>query len=398
MKQIFRKFQFIKRKDVLAIFVMLAALPYALLLRCKRDNIWLICEDENEARDNGYWFYKYMRIQHPEYDVVYAINKKSPDYARVKNLGQVISYGGYVHWAYYMAAKLNISSQKGGKPNAAVCYALEVSGLWKNKRIFLQHGVTKDDAEWLYYKNTKMRLFICGARKEYEYVKKQFGYPKDHVAYTGFSRFDGLHNIKIKENQILVMPSWRQWIAHPSSVSKEFDEVDNFCQTEYFQKWNEFLHDSALHHLLEQYDYNLIFYPHRNMQQYLNTFQCNFSRITIADWKHYDVQKLLKESSFLITDYSSVFMDFAYMKKPMLYYQFDEKKFRKGQYREGYFSYDRNGFGPVCRNLEDVRKSLESYLNKDDASLKIYYKREEEFFPLCDNKNSERIYQIINKL
>ena len=36
----------------------------------------------------------------------------------------------------------------------------------------------------------------------------------------------------------------------------------------------------------------------------------------------------------MITDYSSVAIDFAYMKKPTLYYQFDEEKFRRGQYAQ----------------------------------------------------------------
>ena len=39
--------------------------------------MWLICEDYNEARDNGYWLFKYIREQQPQQDVVYAINKKS---------------------------------------------------------------------------------------------------------------------------------------------------------------------------------------------------------------------------------------------------------------------------------------------------------------------------------
>ena len=93
--------------------------------------MWLVCEEYNEARDNGYWLYKYIRKAHPEQDVVYAINKESVDYEKIKNLGEVIQYGSIKHWAYYLAASINISSQKGGKPNAAVCYLLEVYGSFK---------------------------------------------------------------------------------------------------------------------------------------------------------------------------------------------------------------------------------------------------------------------------
>lgn len=40
----------------------------------------------------------------------------------------------------YLTAKVNISSQKGGKPNYAVCYLLEVYGILRNSRVFYNMG------------------------------------------------------------------------------------------------------------------------------------------------------------------------------------------------------------------------------------------------------------------
>ncbi len=392
------KFERVKWRDILAGFTFLAAIPQALLLRKKRPEMWLICEDCNEARDNGYWLYKYIRMQHPEQDCVYAINKKSPDYKRVENLGEVIQFGGYRHWVYYLAAQKNISSQKGGKPNAAICYVLEVSGLLKNKRAFLQHGVIVNDLPWLYYEATKMSLFVCGAKREYEYIRDTFGYPPEAVQYLGLARFDGLHDFKVVKNQILVMPTWREWIATPTSKSKQLDDMSDFTSTEYFQRWNEFLNSEKISELLDQYDMRILFYPHRNMQQYLNEFSTASGRITIADWRKYDVQELLKNSAFLITDYSSISMDFAYMRKPMLYYQFDEEKFRRGQYPEGYFSYKEDGFGPFCATLEEVCRNLEHFMENGLADEPMYRQREEAFFPLYDTHNCERNYLAIKNI
>src|SRR5699024_8577370 len=42
-----------------------------------------------------------------------------------------------------------------------------------------------------------------------------------------------------------------------------------------------------------------------------------------------DVQFLLKQSSMLITDYSSVAFDFAFLHKPVAYYQFDDHRFAR---------------------------------------------------------------------
>lgn len=393
------KLERVKIKDILAIGTFFCAIPSAILLKKKRPDMWLICEDYNEARDNGFWLYRYIRKEHPEQDVVYAINQKSVDYNRVKDLGEVIQYGSFRHWVYYLAASKNISSQKGGKPNAAVCYFLEVYGFLKNTRVFLQHGVICNDMPWCYYENTKMRLFVCGAKKEYDFVKETYGYPKGYVKYLGLTRFDGLHDFKIKRNQILVMPSWREWIATPTSKSKELDtDVSNFVSTDYYKHWNAVLNSEKISRVLEEYNLKIIFYPHRNMQKYLKEFQTGSENIIIADWKKYDVQELLKESALLITDLSSIFMDFAYMRKPMIYYQFDMDKFRKGQYQKGYFDYKRDGFGPVCEDLQSLEKEILKMAQQNLKNEEVYLQREIEFFPLWDKENCKRNYEAIKTL
>ena len=152
------KLKMVKWSDLLHIFKFLLAIRFALICKCRHRDRWLICDYELEARDNPYWLFKYIREKHPEQEIVYAIDYDSPDYQRVAVLGPTVRYGSLKHWIYYLAASKNISSQKGGKPNAAICYVLEVSGLLKNTRIFLQHGIIKDDLSYLYYKNTKMIL------------------------------------------------------------------------------------------------------------------------------------------------------------------------------------------------------------------------------------------------
>ena len=138
-QKILEKLKMVKFGDLIHIFKFLFALLPAMFFRKKHKDLWLICDYEMEARDNPYWLFRYICKHHPEQEVVYAINYHSPDYRRVAKLGKTVPYGSLKHWIYYLAASKNISSQKGGKPNAAVCYVLEVSGLLKNTRVFLQH-------------------------------------------------------------------------------------------------------------------------------------------------------------------------------------------------------------------------------------------------------------------
>lgn len=398
MSRFLEKLEFVKPADFVSGLKMLVSIPYAACLKKKRKQMWLICEEYNEARDNGYWLYKYIRKAHPKQDVVYAINKKSVDYEKIKDLGEVIQYGSVKHWAYYLAASINISSQKGGKPNAAVCYLLEVYGILKNTRVFLQHGVIENDLPFLHYENTKMRMFITTAPREHQFICEKFGYPDGWVKCVGIARLDGLHDAKVKKNQILVMPTWRKWISVPSSVSATLDDMSSFEATEYCKCWMEVLRSSEIEEWLAKAGMELVFYPHRNMQKFISFFKTESQHVKIADWEHYDVQQLLKESAFLITDYSSIFNDFAYMRKPMIYYQFDNEKFRKAQYEEGYFSFKEDGFGPVCETFEELKTALKRAIDENLKNPEVYLNREKEFFTIWDTDNCKRNYEEIKKL
>lgn len=390
------KFKFVKFKDILSIFLLVFAFIPAMIAKIFIRDFWLICEDKNEARDNGYWFFRYLRLNQPKQKCAYAINKKSVDYQKVKSLGKVIQYGSLSHWFWYLVADKNISSQKGGKPNAAVCYLLEVTlKMRKNNRVFLQHGITKDDAKWLYFKNTNMRLFCTAIQPEQDFISSTFGYPDGNVQLTGFCRYDNLNDFKVNKKQILLMPTWRQWIAREVET-KEIEGTNVFTETKYFKKWNEFLSSKKLNEILEKYNVELLFYPHRNMQKYLEHFKIDSKNIKVANWKEYDIQKVLKESALMITDYSSVYFDFAYMKKPIIFYQFDEEDFRKNQYQEGYFDYHNNPLGDWSGTLNKTLELIEEYLK---TNYKHKHLQElETYFKYSDNKNCERTYLAIKNL
>ncbi len=394
----FQKLQRVHPGDIGHLFLFVLALPVSLIYRLFRRDLWLICDNKNEARDNGYHLFRYIREHYPEQDIVYAISRRSPDFAKVKDLGKTVRYGSLRHWILYLSARKNISSQKGGKPNAAVCYFLEVNGIIKNTRIFLQHGIIKDDMPWLYYENTKMRMFVCSTEREWRYVSDTYHYPEGWVKKLGIARLDALHDMKVKEKQVLLMPTWRSWIATPTSASYSIEDVSEFTNTTYFKAWNSFLGSRRLSEILKKYGLTLVFYPHRDMQPFLKYFDIHDENIIVAKWPGHDVQELLKESAYLITDFSSIAMDFAYMKKPLQYYQFDYQDFRKGQYPEGYFSYERDGFGPVCYDQEGSLDELERAAEKGFRNDEVYLSRHDGFFDLYDTQNCERNYRAIKEL
>ncbi len=386
----------IKKQDIGSIFKFAICWPVALFYKLFHQDVWLISERPKEARDNGYWLFKYICETKTHKDTYYIISK-GLDADKVKTLGKIIPFGGWRHHFLYLVAKKHISTQiDGGMPNIRVCNFLERKKLLKNKKCFLQHGITKDVISFGFYKDTRVNLFVCAAKPETEFVKATFGYPEGAVQELGFARFDNLQDTSTGNKQILIMPTWRAWLSKGHSKSLQ-EAKEKFKNSLYYQKWSSVLQSERLWKLLEENNYTVLFYPHSDMQPFVDIFQSTNERIVIARDKNYDVQDLLKCSNILVTDYSSVAFDFAYMEKPLLYYHFDYEKYRMGQHPEGYFSYQNHGFGAVVEDEHSLVDELEKIIQQGKCA-DTYKLRIEEFFDIRDNNNSERICQAIENL
>lgn len=100
----------------------------------------------------------------------------------------------------------------------------------------------------------------------------------------------------------------------------------------------------------------------------------------------------------MVADFSSVAMDFAYMKKPLVYYQFDNEKFRQSHHQIGYFDFRKDGFGPVCVTEQEVTDWLIRLHKQGFANEEIYLERHGKYFDLWDTKNCERNYKAIKEM
>lgn len=361
-----------------------------------RREIWLVSERGTDARDNGYHFFRYLREQHPEIECRYVISKDSADRGRVEALGRVVNYRSIRHYLLFFGAKYLISTHiMGYTPNCNFYKYVQARMKKKiagGRSVFLQHGITKDDIPGMYKEKTQLDLFICGAEPEYRYISENWHYRSGEVQYTGFARFDALHGFQMKR-QVLIMPTWRSWLEYDADASET-----KMLESSFFQSWSCLLKNEKLAELARSYHVGFVFYPHYRIQKFIDHFTTASSDIVIADFAHYDVQQLLKESMLLITDYSSVYFDFAYMQKPVLYYQFDEEEYRAKHYAQGYFDYRHDGFGEVANDVQELLDHIERYLASACKLEPTYRKRIEGFFPLHDARNCERIYRQIMKL
>lgn len=384
-------------KGVELLFITLVAL--LLKNKTKYKDMWLVCERGDDAGDNGYHFFKYLREYHPSVNAYYLIDKKQKDYEKIKSLGNVIQYKSLRHKLSFILSSVLIGAHKGKIEPWNYDIFLKLTGklIPQKKYVFLQHGITKDDvSDILGKENTPFDLFITAAKPETDYIIKKFGYHPSEVACTGFARFDALHE-RESQKQILFMPTYRLNVVQPSWRTEMVPD-NVFIESDFYFKLNSFINNDKLIQLLKDNEYKLIFYPHYEVQQYLHYFNTSSKDIVIASKEEYDVQQLLKESQLLITDFSSVFFDFAYMEKPVLYYQFDKETFFREHYRKGYYDYETHGFGPVFTQETEVVDEIEKIIESNFMMEERYLSRLNNFYGLRDKNNNARIFQAIKKI
>ena len=377
-----------KPKYFLFLFAYFCMYPFCKLMYGKRKN-WLICERGDDAQDNGYVFFKYLVNNHPEIKATYLIHKKSNAYKNVASIGNVVEFGSIKHLLMVIGCPVKISTHLFGYAPWIALSIYYRRNKTRDKHVFLQHGIIKNFHEGLCGDVCKsLDLFVCGAKPEHDYIMHSFGYNNGVPKYLGLARYDMLFDCSIS-NQIIIMPTWRQLLS-------KANEID-FLNSSFYNNWNSLINDEELIRFCLVKKIKIKFYLHYSLQKFSYLFKSN-EIVDILNFGEETVQTLLKESKLLITDFSSVFFDFAYMKKPVIYFQFDESTFFDEHYSKGYFDYRKDGFGDVCLNVKTVVNSIERSIGKDFRVEKTYIDRIEKYFPYRDCNNSKRIFEAIKHL
>ena len=382
---------------------------YGMMKKLSKKKIWLISDRVNKANDNGEHLFRYVNsIQDKDKKFYYYIDKSSEDYRKMKKIGKVIPYNTPMYRLYFLLADKIISSSG----NEYVINAFDndkkyLADLYQFDYVFLQHGVTKDDlSDWVNKYNKNIKALVTAGRPEYQsFCDGDYYYTPDIPILSGFPRHDNLmrmqkaQNKEEKKKKVLVIPTWRKSIKGSyNPVTGESIYYSEFKNTDYFRFYNDLISDKRLCECMKKHGYTGLFCMHpSHTKQYID-FTPN--DVFTVNHGYVDYQKEFTESSLLVTDYSSVFFDFAYLKKPIVYSQFDKDEFFKGEhaYKKGYFSYEDDGFGPVCLDLDSTVNAMIAEIEKDCRNDPKYIQRIEDFYPYFDENSCQRVYEYICKI
>lgn len=216
----------------------------------------------------------------------------------------------------------------------------------------------------------------------FEKVIIESGYPRNDYLYTSNNE-KNLHAIKeaygIPKDKkiILYAPTWRDDQFYEIGKYKFDIELDLHEMRE--KLGDHYIIILRMHYLVaEKFD----------LQPYKG-FVYDFSN-------HEDIRDLYLISDLLITDYSSVFFDYANLRKPIFFYVYDIVEYRD-KLRGFYFDFEKNAPGPLLKTTNDLIRSIKSLEDNDfklPESFELFYNK---FCYLEDGKASQRVVEIVFK-
>lgn len=364
--------------------------------------IWLISDRPMHAGDNGEALFTYLMGQKDRnHRFYFVLSPESPDYDRLKKIGNVIPHLSWRHKLLYLLSENVISSQ--GEQHIFrpfQPFSESYRDLSQHQRfIFLQHGVTQNDlANWLNRYNKNIAMFVTTSVFEQESILNgNYYYTQKEVKLTGFPRHDLLYHNEKK--QIVIMPTWRAYLVTEIDQSTGKKQLKSgFEASTYYTMYHGLLSNTQLFDKAHQLGYSIAFLPHPNMICSIDAIPHDPRLVMLSSANPYRV--IFAESDLLVTDYSSVAFDFAYLRKPVIYFQEDAEEFFSGAHtvEKGYFNYERDGFGEVEYNCDNIASRIIEYMENNCQVKDNYRQRIDATFPFNDQNNCQRVYEKILEL
>ncbi len=231
----------------------------------------------------------------------------------------------------------------------------------------------------------KYFLFVCPGQERIDMIAKVWNVPMDNCFMAGHPRDLPVYEAEIQKDPIKIMyaPTYRFNPKRETAMVKEFLDAADQIQ-ELMEKVNG--------------EFYLRMHPHtwRNYSARIENILDKYDRIFHDTSK--DVYQQIGTFSVLISDYSSIALDFAMLDRPVIFHGADYDWFVKN---EAGFNLDFPNVipGPMTMDWDETLRKVNDYIANPDEDKELRTERCKYFFDKEVNgpDNSKRIVEEIKK-
>ena len=375
------KYKFIR---FIMIFTGIFLSPVSWLIPKNKKRI-IFCSTSNLRYNyNSKYLFEYFKNNYPVYEVKYILNNKELKERLEKEMGNYfIDTFSIKNIIYCLKAHTWITSS----------LETPLGGIflrWNRLVIHLGHGTpfknigflekNIDIVKKIYYILIKNNFsyFLSTSHNFDEIMSKFLNVPLKRIFTNGQPRNDSLFinkkeflqkNFVIKKADINILyaPTWRQ---KTETVLFPFADID-------YKKLEKYLQENNI---------NIFLRIHPSFESEIDEEILKIKGIYVFNSKlAEDVTEYLSCFDILITDYSSIFIDYLLLNRPILFFPYDLEVYKK---EIGFtVDFEEHTPGPKIYDFDAFLKEILKY-QKDNKYYKEKLEKENEFYNICRNNTN----------
>lgn len=369
----------------------------------------IIFNSNPDLSDNPYWFYKFIKENKTKYKCYWIVNKKNKSQSYPKNTYKLNSLKALFHiWT----SKYVVSNH---------CNDF-VDVIHSNRHIWLNlwHGMPIKTIGYSekniprkilkrYKKIGKKAYQICTSDLFKTIVLSCFNSDYNKCFVTGTPRIDSIfysENDKIIKEYlnlcnykkvILFVPTYKEVLRNNTrDVQSKFDNIFYIKDYQHYE-FIKYLEENNILFLVKPHPFDETFYKKKFEYQYSLTNNVKIIYNEDISEKNLYIYEIFKFVDLMISDFSSISLDYLILNKPIIYLNNLDKEYNENR---GFILEDNYKLFMPGENVLNYTELMDSI--KINLSDDVNKQKREKIIPLVhkfiDNKASRRIIEIMENL
>lgn len=362
----------------------------------RRDWVFIESFFGKSYSDSPKYLYEYLqKTRGDKYRYIWVLNKKSPALAKSgKHTRVKMNSLRYVYYASRCGYRIfNVRQPAWNTKRPGVVFLETWHGTPLKKLAFDMDDITSasQSHKTLFYKHSREWNYLISANRfSTDVFERAFVFDREKILEYGYPRNDILYaenrdEIAMEVKKELGIPEGKRVILYaPTWRDNQFYDRGKY----------KFTLALDLGRLQKEFGDNsvVLLRTHYYIADILDLTE--YEGFVYNGSQYEDVSRLYLASDICITDYSSVFFDFANLKRPILFYAYDFDEYAD-EIRGMYMDMEKELPGPILRTNDAVVEALHNM----DAITETYKTRYEEFYErFCsvdDGHASERVIEKV---